>query len=162
MTPQLIEKKTPMFLLFLHFTEATVSICSLKKVFTTCGQKTLHFFQWLWLLTIINFIIEQLFEEHFWMLLITSKFYSEIDSMFYYHKVRMLQKEFSQLFFAWSVKWWVLLKLWNNHWRDWINNFPCFFTLHITSVVFCSVLLQGIAFHVPSRFSDPFRTVLNK
>ena len=29
----------------LHFEEAATSICSLKKVFTTCGQKTLEFFQ---------------------------------------------------------------------------------------------------------------------
>ena len=119
-----------MFLMFLHFTEPATRICSLKKVFTTCGQKTLEFFQWLWLLTIINFITEQLFVKHpflkntsAWPLL-TSKFYSEFDFMFCYHKVCMLQKEFSQLFFAWSEKWWVWLKLWNNHSRDWINNFP--------------------------------------
>ena len=99
-------------------------------MFTTCGQKTLDFFQWLWLLAIINFIIPQLFAKHWflkniseWMLL-TSKFFSEFYSMFCYHKFRMLQKGFSHLFFAWSVKWWVSLKLWNNHARDWINNFP--------------------------------------
>ena len=39
-----------------------------------------------------------------WVLL-ASKFFSEVDSMFCYHKVRILQKGFSQLFFAWSVKW---------------------------------------------------------
>ena len=43
-------------------------------------------------------------------LLLTSKFYSGSDSMFCYDKVRMLQKGFSQLFFACSVKWWVSLK----------------------------------------------------
>ena len=99
-------------------------------MFTTCDLKTVEFFQWPWRLTIINFIILQLFAKHrfekntsAWLLL-TSKFFSEFDSMFSYHKVRMLQKGFSQLFFAWSVKWWVSLKLWNNHLRDWINNFP--------------------------------------
>ena len=118
-----------MLLMFLHFMEAATSICSLKKVFTTC-RKTLEFFQWVCLLTIINFIIEQRSAKHpllkntsAWLLL-TSKFYPESGSMFCYHKVRMLQKGFSQLFFAWSVKWCVSLKLWNNHSRDWINNFP--------------------------------------
>ena len=57
-------------------------------------------------------------------LLLRSKFYSEFDSMFCLHKIRILQKGFSQLSFTWSVKWWVSLKLWNNHSRDWINNFP--------------------------------------
>ena len=77
---------------------------------------------------IANFIIAQPFAKHRFLkntsawLLPTSKFFSEFDSMFCYHKVRMLQKGFSQLFFAWSVKWWVSLKLWNNHLRDWINN----------------------------------------
>ena len=60
--------------------------------------------------------------------------------MFCYHKVRMLQKGFSQLFFAWSVKWSVSLKLWNNHARDWIYNFPKlemlkFFAYHIVAVM---------------------------
>ena len=45
----------------LHFTKEATSICSLKKVLTTCGQKPLEFSQWLWLLTIINFIIAQPF-----------------------------------------------------------------------------------------------------
>ena len=73
----------------LHFTEAATSICTLKKVFTTCGQKTLEFFQWLWHLTIINFIIGQLFGKHGFLknicawLLLTSKFFSEFDSMFW-------------------------------------------------------------------------------
>ena len=95
-------------------------------MFTTCGQKNLEFFQWLWLLTIINFIITQLLANHLFLknisawLLLTSKFFSEFNSMFCYHKFRMLQKGFSLLFFAWSVKWWVSL----NHPRDWINNFP--------------------------------------
>ena len=31
---------------------------------------------------------------------------------------------FPVLSFAWSLKWRVSLKLWNNHSRDWINNFP--------------------------------------
>ena len=53
-----------MFLMFLHFTEAATRSCSLKKVFTTCGQKTLECFRWLWLLTIINFITEQPFVKH--------------------------------------------------------------------------------------------------
>ena len=47
MISQLIEKKTPMFLvfsMFLHFTEAATSICLLKKVFTTRRQKPLNFF----------------------------------------------------------------------------------------------------------------------
>ena len=93
-----------MFLMFLHFMEAATSICLLKKVFTTRRQKALDFFQWLWLLIIINFIIEQLFAEHRFLkntyawLHLTSKFYSEV--MFCYHKIRMLQKGFSQLFFA--------------------------------------------------------------
>ena len=85
-------------------------------MFTTCDLKSVEFFQWPWPLTIINFIIVQLFAKHrfekntsAWLLL-TSKFFSEFDSMFSYHKVRMLQKGFSQLFFAWSVKWWVSLK----------------------------------------------------
>ena len=101
---------------------------------TTCCQKTLEFFQWLWLLTIINFIIAQLFAENRFLqnisarLVLTSKFFFEFDSMFCYHKFRMLQKGFSRLFFAWFVKWWVWLKLWTNHSRDWINNFPWFFT----------------------------------
>ena len=34
------------------------------------------------------------------------------------------RRNFRSYFFAWSVKWWVSLKLWSNHWRDWINNFP--------------------------------------
>ena len=111
-----------------HF--GTLCIKGLKKVFTTCCQKTLEFSQWLLLLTIINFIIAQFFAEHRFLksisarLVLTSKFFFEFDSMFCYHKFRMLQKGFSQLFFAWSVKWWVSLKLWNNHSRDWINNFP--------------------------------------
>ena len=76
-----------MFLIFLHFMEAATSICSLKKVFTTYGQKTLEFFQWLWLLTITHFIVEQLFAKHPFLkntsawLLLTSKFYSEFDSI---------------------------------------------------------------------------------
>ena len=67
----------------LNLTEAVTSFCSLKKVFTTCGQKTLEFFQWLWLLTIINFIIAQLFAKHRFLknisawLLLTSKFFCE-------------------------------------------------------------------------------------
>ena len=98
-----------MFLMFLHFMEAATSIWSLKKFFTTC-QKTLEFFQWVWILTIINSFIEQYFAKHPFLkstsewLLLTSKFYSEFDSMFSYHKVRMLPKEVFQLFFAWSVK----------------------------------------------------------
>ena len=83
-------------------------------------------FQWLWLLTIVKFIITQPFAKHRFLkkisawLLLTSKFFSQFNSMFCYHKFRMLQKGFSLLFFAWSVKWWVSL----NHPRDWINNFP--------------------------------------
>ena len=75
-----------MFLMFLHFTEAATSICLLKKVFTTRRQKALDFFQRPWLLIIINFIDEQLFAEHRFLkntyawLLLTSKFYSELDS----------------------------------------------------------------------------------
>ena len=130
---QLIEKKTPIINAFniLNATEAATTIYSLKKLFTTCGQKTLEFFQWLWLLSMINFIIAQLFAKHRFLknisawLLLTSKFFSEFDSiMFCYHNFHMLQKGFSQLFFAWSIKLWVSLKLWNNHSRDWINNFP--------------------------------------
>ena len=131
MISQLIGKQTPMFECFnvLHFTEAATSICSLKKVLTTCDQKPLSF-KWLCLLTIINFIIAQLFAKHRFLkntylwLLLTSKSFSEFDSMFCYHEVRLLKKGFSQLFFVWSVKWWVSLKLWNNYSRDWINNFP--------------------------------------
>ena len=100
-------------------------------MFTTCSQKNLEFFQWLWLLTIINFIIAQLFAKHRFLknisawLLVTSNFFSKYDSIvFCYENFRMLQKGFSQLFFAWSIKLWVSLKLWNNHSRDWINNFP--------------------------------------
>ena len=95
---------------------------------TTCDQKPLSF-KWLCLLTIINFIMAQLFAKHRFLkntylwLLLTSKSFSEFDSMFCYHEVRRLKKGFSQLFFVWSVKWWVSLKLWNNHSRDWINNF---------------------------------------
>ena len=75
-----------MFLMFLHFTEAATSICLLKKVFTTRRQKALDFFQRPWLLIIINFIDEQLFAEHRFLkntyawLLLTSKFYSQLDS----------------------------------------------------------------------------------
>ena len=93
-----------MFLMFLHFTEAATRSCSLKKVFTTCGQKTLECFQWLWLLTIINFITEQPFVKHPFLKntspwpLLTSKFYYEFDFMFCYHKVRMLQKVFPSCF----------------------------------------------------------------
>ena len=57
-------------------------------------------------------------------LLLRSKFYSNFDSMFCLHKVCIWQKGFSQLSLTWSVKWWVSLILWNNHSRDWINNFP--------------------------------------
>ena len=44
---QLIEKKTPIINAFniLNATEAATTIYSLKKLFTTCGQKTLEFFQ---------------------------------------------------------------------------------------------------------------------
>ena len=47
--------------------EAATSICLLKKVFTTRRQETLEFFQWLWLLILINFIFcwTPIFEEHF-------------------------------------------------------------------------------------------------
>ena len=89
-------------------------------------------FQWLWLLTIVKFIITQPFAKHRFLkkisawLLLTSKFFSQFNSMFCYHNFRMLQKGLSQVLFAWSVKWWVSLKLWNNHPRDWINNFPIF------------------------------------
>ena len=75
-----------MSLMFLHFTKAATSICLLKRVFTTLPQKTLDFFQWIWLLIIINFIIEQTFAGHrllkntYTWLLLTSKFYSEFDS----------------------------------------------------------------------------------
>ena len=75
-----------MFLMFLHFMEAATSICLLKKVFTTRRQKALDFFQRPWLLTIINFIDEQLFAEHRFLkntsawLLLTSKFHIELDS----------------------------------------------------------------------------------
>ena len=79
-----------MLLNFLHFTEAAISICSVKKVFTTCSQKNLEFSQWLWLLTIINFIITQLFTKHQFLknisawLFLTSKFFSEwIGFMFW-------------------------------------------------------------------------------
>ena len=120
-----------MFLMFLHFTEAATSICLLKKVFTTRRQKALDFFQWLWLLIIINFIIEQLFAEHAWLLL-TSRLYSEFDSCSVTIKFACCRRENKlqnvalgkQLFLAWSVKWWVSLKFWNNHSRDWIKNFP--------------------------------------
>ena len=75
-------------LLCFTFTQAATSISSLKKVFTTCGQKNHEFFQWLWLLTIINFIMGQLFAKHQFLkkisawLLPTSKFFSEFDSIF--------------------------------------------------------------------------------
>ena len=93
-----------MFLMFLHFTEAATRSCSLKKVFTTCGQKTLECFQWLWLLTIINFITEQPFVKHPFLKntspwpLLTSKFHYEFDFIFCYHKVPMLQKVFPSCF----------------------------------------------------------------
>ena len=62
-------------------------------------------------------------KNHSAWLLLRSKLYSESYSVFCLRKVRMLQKGFSQLSFIWSVKWQVSLKLWNNHSRDWINNF---------------------------------------
>ena len=83
------------------------------------------------ILTINNLVIKELFAENRFLkntstwLLQRSKFYSEFDSMFCLHKVRILQKGFSHLSLTWSVKWCVSLKLRNNHSRDWINNFPC-------------------------------------
>ena len=87
-----------MFLMFLHFTEVATSIFLLKKVFTTCVQKTIEFFQWLF------FVKHPFLKNTSAWLLLTLKFYSEFDSMFCYHKVRMLQKGFAKVFFAWSVK----------------------------------------------------------
>ena len=103
-----------MFLLFLHVTEAATSICSLENVLITCIKKTLPFFQWLWLLNIINFIIKQRFAKH--PFLKNTSAWLLLKSKFCYHKVRILQK--------YSVKWWVSLKLWNNHLRDCIHNSP--------------------------------------
>ena len=57
-------KENANFLIFLDFTEAATSICLLKKVLATRRQKAPEFFQWLWLLIIINLIIEQLFAEY--------------------------------------------------------------------------------------------------
>ena len=114
----------------MHFTEAATSICSLKKVLTTCGQTNPWVFTMIWLLTINNFIIAQLLPKYWFLkntstrMLLTPKFFSEFDCMFCYHKVRILQKGFSHLLFAWSVKRWISLKWWNNHSRDWITNFP--------------------------------------
>ena len=79
---------------------------------------------------------------------------------FSYHKVRMLQKGFSQLFFAWSVKWWVSPKLWNNHSRDWINNFPILWC-HVLFVKIEAKSLSaraGLAF--PVSFSGAWYPVL--
>ena len=83
----LIEKKMPIFKCF-YISQKQPHQHLFKKVFITCCQKTFEFFQWLWLLIIISFIIEQLFAEHqrtllkntYAWLLLTSKFYSEIDS----------------------------------------------------------------------------------
>ena len=110
-----------MFSMFLHFTEAATSICLLKKVFTTRRQKALDFFQRPWLLIIINFIDEQLFAEHRFL---KNTFAWLLLNLIHVLLPQSSQKGFSQLFFAWPVKWWVSLKLWNNHSRDWINNFP--------------------------------------
>ena len=141
--------------MLLHFTEAANSVCLLKKVFTTRRQKALDVFQGLWLLMVINFIIEQIFAEHRFLkntyawLLLNVKVLFWIWFMFCYHRVRMLQKGFSQLFFAWSVKSWVSLKLWNNHSRDWVNNFHLppalegLWSLHI--IYLCELLL---VFHI--------------
>ena len=70
-----------------------------------------------------DFIIEELFVEHLCMAA------SKVRILFWIRfyvlfKVRMLQKGFSKFSFTWSVKWRLLLKSWNNHSRDWINNFP--------------------------------------
>ena len=48
-----------MFLLFLYFMEEATSICSLKKVFTTCGQKN----PWVFSMT-LTFDHNQLFPQH--------------------------------------------------------------------------------------------------
>ena len=93
-----------MFLMFLHFTKAATSICLLKKVFTTRLQKTLDFFQWLWLLIIINFIIQQLLAEHWFLkntyawLLLTAKFYSEFDSCSVTIKFACCRRDFPSCF----------------------------------------------------------------
>ena len=107
MISQLIEKKTPMFLvfsMFLQFTEAATSICLLKKVFTTRRQKTLELFQWFWLLIIINFIIEQLYAEHrffkytYAWLLLTPKLYSEFHSCSVTIKFACCRRDFPSCF----------------------------------------------------------------
>ena len=97
------------------FTEAATKSCSLKKVFTICPlwSKNPLVFSMTLILTMNILTIEELFAEHRFLkntsawLLLRSKFYSEYYSMFCLHKVRMLQKGFSQLTFTWSVKWWV-------------------------------------------------------
>ena len=132
---QLIEKKTQIMFMLLHLWNISMMVastrnCYLKKVFTHHLVKKLFIFLTNINFTINNLIIEKLFAEKRFLkktstwLLLRSKFYSEFDSMICLHKVRTLQKGFSQLSFKWSVKWWVSLKLWNNHSRDWINNFP--------------------------------------
>ena len=132
MMSELIEKKTPITLMLLHlWKQPPGSVRYLRKVFTHhLWSKNPLVFSITLILTINNLVIEELFAENRFLkntstwLLLRSKFYSEFDSMFCLHKVRILQKGFSQLSFTWSVKWWVSLKLWNNHSRDWINNFP--------------------------------------
>ena len=113
-----------MFLMFLHFTEAATSICLLKKVFTTRHQKALDFFQRPWLLIIINFIDEQLFAEHRFLkntyawLLLTSKFYSELDSC-------SVTTKFAEGIFPVVCKMTSFAEIMKQPHRDWINNFPC-------------------------------------
>ena len=132
---ELIEKKTPITLMLLHLRKQPPGpVRYLRKAFThhlpPVVKKNTLFFSRTLILTINNLVIKELVAENRFLkntstwLLLRSKFYSEFDSMFCLHKIRILQKGFSQLSFIWSVKWWVSLKLWNNHSRDWINNFP--------------------------------------
>ena len=73
----------------------------LRKVFT---QKKNPLVFSITLILTINKTENRFLKNTSTWLLLSSKFYSEFNSMFCLHEVRILQKGFSRLSFTWSVK----------------------------------------------------------